>query len=149
MKRRSLTEDPCPVARALDVIGDWWSLLIVRDALEGPRRFGDFQRNLGISKGILAARLRDLVTLGILESRPPADGGTHQDYALTAKGRALFPVIVGLRQWGEDHCYAPDEAYSRLVDSHTGQPVGRLEVRRADGKALACTDALVRHPAKD
>ena len=65
VKRTSLSEADCPVARSLDIIGDWWSLLIVRDAIDGVRRFSEFQKGLGVSKGILAARLRDLVTHGI------------------------------------------------------------------------------------
>ncbi|HUN97589.1 MAG TPA: helix-turn-helix domain-containing protein, partial [Bradyrhizobium sp.] len=101
VKRTSMADADCPVARALDVIGDWWSLLIVRDAFDGIRRFGDFQKNLGVSKGILASRLRDLVELGILATAPVSDDSAYQEYVLTEKGDDLFPVVVGLRQWGE------------------------------------------------
>jgi DNA-binding HxlR family transcriptional regulator len=95
MKRTSLKEAQCPVARSLDIIGDWWSLLIVRDAFDGLRRFGEFQKSLGVSKGILAARLRDLVGLGIFEIVPASDGTAYKEYALTElrghDGRLLDP----------------------------------------------------------
>lgn len=104
MKRKSLEDAPCPVARTLDVIGDWWSLLIVRDAFDGVRRFSEFQKGLGMAKNILSTRLRTLVAQGILEIAPASDGSAYQEYILTDKGRALFPVIVGLRQWGKIIC---------------------------------------------
>ncbi|XNS21520.1 DUF4111 domain-containing protein [Serratia ureilytica] len=126
MKRKSLEDAPCPVARTLDVIGDWWSLLIVRDAFDGVTRFSEFQKGLGMAKNILTTRLRALVTHGVLEIVPAADGSAYQEYVLTEKGRALFPVIVGLRQWGEDHLFAEGEAHSTLVESDSGRPVPRL-----------------------
>lgn len=104
MKRKSLEDALCPVARTLDVIGDWWSLLIVRDAFDGMRRFSEFQKGLGMAKNILSSRLRTLVAHGILEIAPASDGSAYQEYILTDKGRALFPVIVGLRQWGRIIC---------------------------------------------
>jgi DNA-binding HxlR family transcriptional regulator len=142
-KRKSFGEADCPVARSLDVIGDWWSLLIVRDAFDGVRRFTDFQKGLGVSKGILAARLRELVARGVLEMAPAADGGAYQDYVLTGKGRDLFALVVALRQWGEDHCFRPGERHSALVESKTGRPVGRLEVRSKSGRTLAAPDTTV------
>src|ERR1700753_1597608 len=105
VKRTSLAADDCPIARALDIIGDWWSLLIVRDALLGRRRFGEFQKSLGLSKNILAQRLRALVAYDILELAPASDGTAFQEYALTPKGRDLYPVLVALRQWGDAHCF--------------------------------------------
>ena len=101
VKRTSFEEAACPVARSLDAIGDGWSLLIVRDAFDGLRRFGEFQKNLGMAKNILSDRLRTLTAHGILEAAPASDGSAYQEYVLTEKGRGLFPVIVGLRQWGE------------------------------------------------
>jgi DNA-binding HxlR family transcriptional regulator len=144
VKRTSLKEADCPVARSLDAIGDWWSLLIVRDAFDGVRRFGEFQKGLGISKGILATRLRDLLSLGILDAVPAADGSAYQEYLLTKKGAGLFPIVVGLRQWGQDHCFDPGEAHSVLVDNKTGQPVGRLELRSKSGRALTASDTTVK-----
>ena len=99
MKRTSIGQVECPVARALDKIGDWWSLLIIRDAFDGMRRFGEFQRSLGISKGILAARLKHLAAIGVLEMTPISDEDGYQEYLLTDKGRDLFLVTVSLRPW--------------------------------------------------
>lgn len=144
MKRKSLSGAECPVARALDTIGDWWSLLIVRDAFDGIRRFSEFQQNLGIAKGMLTSRLRDLVELGILELAPASDGSAYQEYVLTEKGRGLFLVIVALRQWGEDHLYRADEPRSSLVDNEKGAPVARLELRAKNGRFLDWSDTEVK-----
>jgi len=144
VKRVSLWHAGCPVARALDVIGDWWSLLIIRDAFDGVRRFSAFQTGLGIAKGMLATRLRDLTERGILETAPASDGSAYKEYVLTEKGRGLFLVIVALRQWGEDHLYGPDEPRSSLVDTETGAPVARLELRAQNGRPLEWSDTRVR-----
>lgn len=143
MKRTGFAKADCPVARALDAIGDWWSLLIVRDAFDGLRRFGDFQKNLGIAKGMLSTRLHKLVELDVLELVPASDGSAYQEYALTERGRDLFPVVVGLRQWGEAHLYARGETHSDLVDQ-TGQPVGQLVLPSRTGRPLVWSDTKVR-----
>lgn len=116
----------CPVARTVDLIGDRWSLLIVRDAFDGVRRFGDFQSGLGVARSVLTHRLKGLVEAGILEVRPASDGTSYQEYVLTAKGESLFPVVVALRQWAEQHMFEPHEAHSQLVDTATGQPLGLM-----------------------
>lgn len=144
VKRVSLSDAECPVARSLDVIGDWWSLLIVRDAFDGVRRFSGFQKNLGIAKGILATRLKELVEHGVFTVAPASDGTAYQEYLLTEKGRALFPVIVALRQWGEDNLFARGERHSTLVDVVRKKPVGRLELHSQDGRLLGCNDTEVR-----
>ena len=100
VKRVSLSGADCPVARSLDVIGDWWSLLIIRDAFEGVRRFSEFQTGLSIAKGMLATRLRDLTDRGVLETAPASDGSAYKEYILTERGRGLFLAIVALRQMG-------------------------------------------------
>lgn len=147
MNRRTTHEDSlCGVARPLDAIGDWWSLLIVRDAFDGLRRFGEFQKNLGLAKNILAARLRNLVAHGIMDVVPAADGGAHHEYVLTEKGRGLFPLLVALRQWGEDFFFEPDEAHVLLVDRKTGLPVRKLELRSQDGRVLGPEDTVVLPP---
>ena len=100
MKRTRLENSCCPIARSLDVIGDWWSLLIVRDALRGVRRFSEFQKNLGIAKNMLAGRLKMLVDEGILRLQPASDGSAWQEYVLTDKGPADGagrPLPVGRR----------------------------------------------------
>lgn len=94
----------CPVARALEVLGDRWALMILRDAFDGLRRFSEFQKNLGLAKNILASRLKWLVESGLLELQPASDGSAYKEYVLTGKGRAVFPLVVGLRQWGNGIC---------------------------------------------
>lgn len=144
MRRTSLKDADCPIARTLDAVGDWWSLLIVRDALFGLRRFGEFQKSLGMAKNILTTRLRDLVAAGILDAVPAADGAGHKDYVLTQKGRDLFTVLVALRQWGETHQFPDSACPVELLDREHGQPVRRLELRAADGRPLAGADTMIR-----
>lgn len=143
VKRVSLWNSGCPVARSLDVIGDWWSLLIIRDAFHGVRRFSEFQTGLGIARGVLATRLRDLTERGILETAPASDGTAYREYVLTETGRGLFLVIVALRQWGEDHLYHPGEARSSLVDIETGAPVTRLQLHAENGRAVGWKETRV------
>jgi len=137
MRRKSLSGAACPIARSLDVIGDWWSLLIVRDALRGMRRFSEFQKSLGVSKNILTQRLRTLVTQGILELIPASDGSAYQEYRLTEKGRGLFQVLVALGQWGQESLAAEGIHRMGLVDREHRRPVRKLEVRASDGRLLA------------
>ncbi|HWX03468.1 helix-turn-helix domain-containing protein [Collimonas sp.] len=143
-KRKSLKGDSCPVARALDVVGDRWSLLIIRDTFDGMRRFGEFQKSLGVARNILADRLQTLVAEGILEAAPASDGSAYQEYLLTAKGEGLFMVVVGLRQWGEKHLFGNGEAHSRMVESASGKPILKMELRSRDGHLLGPSDTLVR-----
>ncbi|SOD91661.1 winged helix-turn-helix transcriptional regulator [Caenispirillum bisanense] len=146
--RKSLKTDHCPSARSLDVIGDWWSLLIVRDAFDGMTRFGEFQKSLGIAKNILTDRLRTLVARGILEAVPTGETGTRSAYRLTPVGRDLFPVMVALRQFGERHLFTADEAHSVLVDRESGRPV-HLEVRAEDGRLVGPDDTVIRKVPAD
>lgn len=146
-KRKSMKADTCPVARSLDVIGERWCLLVVRDAFDGARRFGDFQRRLGVARNILADRLRVLVEEGVLAVQPAADGTAYQEYVLTEKGARLFPVIVALRQWGEQQLFGAGEARSQLVDRQGGQPLAPLLPRAADGRLLGHADTVVNKPA--
>ncbi len=144
MPQRVTHEDAeCPVARAVDVIGDRWSLLIVRDAFDGIRRFSEFQRNLGLAKNILSSRLRELVAHGILEIRPGADGSAYHEYALTPKGRDLFVILVSLRQWGEDHLFDEAEPHSVLLDTAADKPLRKLQVTDHTGRVISSEEAAV------
>ena len=136
MKRTRLEESTCPVARSLDIIGDWWSLLIVRDALRGITRFGEFHKSLGIAKNMLATRLKQLVDEGILTLQPASDGSAWQEYVLTDKGRALQTVLVALSQWGNAHLFAEGETGTVLVDSKNRKPLKKLVMVAQDGRVL-------------
>ena len=127
----------CPVARSVDLIGDRWSLLIVRDAFDGVRRFGDFQSGLGVARSVLTNRLKNLVEAGIFDVRPASDGTSYQEYVLTAKGQSLFPVVVAFRQWAEQYLFEADEARSQLVDTVTGQPLGLMQPVTVQGQVIA------------
>ena len=144
VKRTSLEGDSCPVARALDAIGDWWSLLIIREAFLGLRRFSQFQRSLGLAKNILAVRLRALVDRGILTMEPASDGSVYRDYVLTPKGRGLFPILVALGQWSEAFDDRPAEIATVLVDRESGRPVQKLALFAQDGRPLGSADTTLK-----
>jgi DNA-binding HxlR family transcriptional regulator len=137
MKRKSLEKDECPLARSLEAVGDAWSVLIVRQAFAGTRRFCEFERGLGVAKNILTVRLRKLVALGVLEQVPAADGGPHHEYVLTEKGRGLYLVLMAIRQWGEQ---CGGRADSVLVDRRDRKPVRPLVFLAHDGRELGPDD---------
>ena len=139
-QRTSLSADACAIARALDAIGDWWSLLIVRDAMGGKRRFGEFQKSLGLAKNILTVRLRKLVDVGIMVVEPASDGSAYKDYVLTEKGERLHVAMVALWQWGEDFAFAPHETAPRMIDVQNGRPLPPLRVFAEDRRTLGPRD---------
>jgi DNA-binding HxlR family transcriptional regulator len=130
----------CPVARALEIIGDRWVMLIIRDAFDDVRRFNDFHKRLGLAKNILATRLKLLVELGVFVVQPASDGSAYKEYVLTEMGRSVFPIVVGLRQWGERFLFSAGERHSVLVDNELAQPVETLTVRSKSGKVLTPED---------
>jgi DNA-binding HxlR family transcriptional regulator len=136
------TDPNCPVARTVDLIGDRWSLLIIRDAMDGARSFTDFQQRTGIARNILADRLRKLAAHDVLE-QVEAPSGKRRQYALTAAGRDLFAVIVTLRQWGERHAFEAGEPHSVLVDER-GAVVPTLVPKAPDGSPLTSDTTVVR-----
>jgi DNA-binding HxlR family transcriptional regulator len=140
VKRKSLQGNACPVARSLDLIGDWWSLLIIRDALAGTRRFSDFQKSLDVAKNILSARLKNMVEQGVMRMEPAADGSIYKEYVLTEKGRALQPVLIALSQWGNEFMYEPGETGSVMVDARDRKPIRKLELVSVDGRHLKPED---------
>ena len=101
MRKTSFAEMNCSVAQALELVGEWWTLLILRDVFLGVRRFDDFVERLGISRNVLADRLDKLVAAEVLERRPYDEGRGRYDYVLTEKGRDLWPVLTTLREWGD------------------------------------------------
>ncbi|MEW2484989.1 helix-turn-helix domain-containing protein [Streptomyces sp. NPDC048411] len=135
------TDPNCPVARTLDLVGDRWSLLIIRDAMDGASAFTDFHHRLGIARNILTDRLRRLTEHGIL-ARDVAPSGKRQTYVLTEAGRDLFTAVLALRQWGERHAFAPGETHSVLVDQQ-GQAVPELRAVDTAGGSLTSSTTRV------
>jgi DNA-binding HxlR family transcriptional regulator len=120
MERKSFSEMDCSVAQCLEVVGEWWSMMIVRDTFMGVTRFEDFQRRLGISRNILRERLGTLVEAGVLERIPYSEHPPRYDYKLTQKGKDLWPVLTAMRQWGDQYA-APSGPPIELVHRSCGQ----------------------------
>lgn len=139
-------EPTCPVLSAADLLGDRWTLLILRDAFNGITRFSQFQRSLGIARNVLSARLSALVAGGVLRTEPGADGTSYRAYTLTEQGAELFDLVVALRQWGERHLLAPGTDYRPLIDLRTGAPLARVGYTRADGSPLRHTETRLGDP---
>ena len=118
MRKVSFADMNCSIAQTLELVGEWWTLLIVRDVFLGIRRFDDFVERLGISRNVLTDRLDKLVDAEILERRPYDEGRGRYDYVLTERGRALWPVLTALRQWGDQWLLGPGN--EPIVLRHTG-----------------------------
>jgi DNA-binding HxlR family transcriptional regulator len=136
-------EAECPVARSLDAIGEWWSLLILRDALDGATRFDQFARNLRIPPTTLTRRLRALVADGLLATRRYQDHPPRDEYVPTERGRSLLPVLVALQTWGE-RGRGPEQRVLELVDAASGAVLDPVLVDRASGRPLDEIDAVFR-----
>lgn len=132
------------MARTLNVIGEWWSLLIIREALAGVTRFSDFQRNLGAAKNIVSLRLKTLVEQGILEMVPASDGSAYQEYRPTEKCHALMPVLVALAQWGSHYMFEEGESCVVPLDARERLPLSRLQLCSSLGEPLTADDILIR-----
>jgi len=143
MRHTSFADQRCSLARSLDLIGEWWTLLIVREAFFGTRRFGEFQAQLGIAPNVLTQRLHKLVDGGVLAVTQTSQNGKALEYRLTDKGRDLYPVIVALVQWGDRHEAWPDGPPVALQDRASGQPLPRMQPRAADGRVLGPADVQV------
>ncbi|WP_278492260.1 winged helix-turn-helix transcriptional regulator [Acinetobacter gyllenbergii] len=141
----------CPVARSVEVIGDRWSLLIIRDVMDGLHRFGDLQRSLNVARNILSDRLHKLIAAGILQTRAASDGTSYQEYILTDKGEQLFPIVVALRQWGEQYLFGENETHSVLIEKTTRQPVPLMIPISNEGTVLstASTEVLKVNPLSE
>jgi len=140
MRRKSLEGADCPVARSLENIGEWWSLLIVRDAFLGKRRFGEFQKSTGVAKNILAARLKKLVACGIFQLDPASDGSAYQEYTLTEKGRALGMVVMSLRLWGSRWLFGDGSPVPTVLDRKTGEEIVGMGFQTRTGRLVAPMD---------
>jgi DNA-binding HxlR family transcriptional regulator len=140
MGRTSFGDMNCGIGRALEVLGDWWTLLIIRDAFFGARRFGDFERSLGIAKNILTARLQHLVDHGIFEKVDVGTEGQRFEYRLTDKGEALLPVLTSLREWSDDWVFGRGNEPIVVTDKQTGKRVPKMRVTGSDGREISRRD---------
>lgn len=136
MRRKSYTDMDCSVAQALDVVGDPWTLLIVRDAMWGFRRFNDFQERLGIPRNTLATRLAVLVDNGVLSKLAYQDNPERFEYRLTDKGQALSPIIVSLLTWGDEWSDI-EEPPVALIDGNSGEKLRPILVDEITGRPMS------------
>jgi len=125
----------CPVARGLDHVGEWWSMLILRDAFYGLSRFDDFQTSLGIAPNILSRRLATLVEAGMLERHRYSVRPARYEYLLTERGRDFRPVLLSMMAWGNRH-FAPEGQALELIDKQSGQVVEPVLVDRLSGEPI-------------
>ncbi|WP_436772440.1 winged helix-turn-helix transcriptional regulator [Yinghuangia sp. YIM S09857] len=142
----AIDAENCPVRRTLDVVGEKWSLLILRDAVNGVRRFDDFRRHVGMSDAVLSDRLRKLTASGLLETRPYREPGARSrlEYRVTAKGWELWPVLLALKQFGDRHHGDPAGLMLEIRHTDCGAPV-HVTVACADGHThLTHRDVTVR-----
>lgn len=142
MQRKSFSEMACPIARSLDRVGEWWSMLILRDAFAGLSRFDDFQQSLGIAPAMLTRRLNALVDHGLLERRRYSERPPRDEYVLTERGTDFRPVLIAMLAWGNRH-FAPEGETILIVDSQTQQPADPVLVDRATGRPLVAPDYMV------
>ena len=149
MQRKDFSVMTCPIARSLDRVGEWWSILILRDAFAGMTRFDEFQKSLGIAPNILTRRLNNLVASGMLDrhqytARPP-----RRDYRLTPKGEDFRSVLLAMFAWGNRH-FMPDGATVQIADTKTGQIADPIMVDRTTLRPLTAPEfALIPGPAAD
>ena len=137
VRRTRFDEWPCPIARTTDLIGDWWTPLVLRDAFAGCRRFEQFQESLGIPRAVLAARLDRLVAEGLMDKRLYEEHPPRYEYRLTAKGLAFWDVLAAMWRWGEDWLWADgDEPPLMLADRDTGDEVRPVVVDEHTGERL-------------
>lgn len=129
----------CSVAQCLEAVGEWWSMLIVRDAFLGVTRFDDFQQRLGISRNILNQRLGHLVEHGVLRRIRYSEHPPRHEYRLTAKGRDLWPVLTAMRQWGDAYA-APDGPPVQLVHHGCGEITDAVMTCSSCGERLTARE---------
>lgn len=144
MSRKRFDEMNCGAAQALEQIGDWWTLLLVREVFYGTTTFSGFLERLGIAKNILTERLKRLVELGIIRREQPKPGVERYTYHLTDKGSDLLPVLVALMQWGDKWVFSKLGEPIKILDSVNHRPVRKVLVTAADGRPLGISDLRFR-----
>jgi DNA-binding HxlR family transcriptional regulator len=135
MQPKATRTAECPAARALECVGEWWSLLILRDAFQGFARFDQFRKSLGIAPNILSRRLAHLTEAGLFEKRLYSEKPARHEYVLTQKGRDFFPVVVALFAWGNQHL-APEGPSLLLAANETEQAFDPVVVDRISGAPI-------------
>jgi len=136
MTRNKLDALNCSIANALDLIGEWWTILILREAFFGTRRFEDFQQHLGIARNILTARLRKLCESGVMERVPIKEGAKRHEYRLTQMGRDLQPTLVALTQWGDRWLHQETGAPVHFIERASGEQIADVTVQTNNGRKL-------------
>jgi DNA-binding HxlR family transcriptional regulator len=144
MSAKRLPEFDCAVAQALGVVGELWSLMVLRNVFNGMHTFAALQENLGISSSVLSARLKTLCAAKVLARRAARHDARSVEYHLTARGQDLYPVLIALMQWGEQ--WMPSKRGKRLtlVDKRTGEPIHGARVLAKDGRVLQPHDVELR-----
>ena len=135
MQRTSFGDMPCPIARSLEHVGEWWSILILREAFNGRTRFDEFREVLGVAPNMLTRRLKALVAAGLLERRRYCERPPRDEYVLTERGRDFRPVLLSLMTWGNRH-FAPEGPRVQIVNAETGEPADPVLVDRATGQPI-------------
>jgi DNA-binding HxlR family transcriptional regulator len=136
MKRSSFEAMNCSLARSLEIVGEWWTLLIIREAMWGTSRFDDFHQRLGIARNILTTRLTKLEGDGILQRQASTQSARIHDYVLTDKGWDLFTTVVSLMQWGDRWIHRKAGPPIEFFEGGSGKPIQAMAVRNAAGKPL-------------
>ncbi len=142
MQRTSFEDMQCPIARSLERVGEWWSILILRDAFLGSTRFDQFQKNLGIAPNMLTRRLNGLVESGLMERRLYSERPPRSEYVLTERGRDFRPVLWALLAWGNKH-FSPEGKSVVLVDAETGVEADPVIIDRISGRPMVPPDFTV------
>jgi DNA-binding HxlR family transcriptional regulator len=142
MVKKSFSDMACSIAQAMDVIGEWWSMLIIRDFFlgKGQRRFEQLRDSLGISRNILTERLKTLTEAGVIERVPLQEGGKRCAYRLTEKGRELLPVLVAIMQWWDTWEQPPERRFMKIRDRAHGEEVAPMTVCSERGETLGYDD---------
>jgi DNA-binding HxlR family transcriptional regulator len=148
MKRKSVGNTQCPIARSLERVGDWWNILILREAFYGVTRFDDFQTNLGIATNTLTRRLNDLVEGDLLRRELYSEKPPRHEYVLTDVGRSFRPVLLTLVAWGNEN-FAPEGRSVELADPATGLPVEPVLIDKTTGRPLSEGVKITAGPAAE
>lgn len=143
MKNSVFASQLCSVARSLELVGEWWTLLIVREAFFGVKQFNEFQRKLGIARNVLSERLAKLVETGVMERHAAPGRGNPVDYELTEMGRDLLPVVVALMQWGDRWISGAGGEPVTITERESGEAIARIKLSGVDGRPLGLEDIRI------